>query len=207
MFRLVSDRLWLIILLMAVLFMGIFFCVKGGVSEKVKHIYYSDKICKDLKRFPIDKKYVGEYSYSDTFGELRTYGGKRSHMGTDIMDNKNIRGRIEILSMTDGVVEKIGWNEKGGYRIGIRSKNNIYYYYAHFEAFEDGIKEGSCVLAGEMLGYMGDSGYSKTEGVRGNFPVHLHIGISPTQNAEKGELWVDPYIFLKKLENKDSRFT
>lgn len=38
------------------------------------------------------------------------------------------------------------------------------------------IKEGDQVQAGEMLGFMGDSGYGE-EGTTGQFPVHLHLGI------------------------------
>ncbi len=201
MLRLLYDRLWLFVLLMAVLIMGAFFCT-GKCLKSAAPLYYSHKITEDLKSFPIDEKYCGEYSYYDTFGEPRTYGGNRSHMGTDIMDNLNIRGRIEVLSMTDGVVEKKGWNEKGGYRIGIRSKNNIYYYYAHLDTFADDIQEGSDVSAGDFLGYMGDSGYGRTVGTKGRFPVHLHIGISPKQTDDKGELWVNPYAYLKRLEGK-----
>ena len=38
------------------------------------------------------------------------------------------------------------------------------------------MKQGKTVKAGELLGYMGDSGYGK-EGTVGKFPVHLHFGI------------------------------
>ena len=47
------------------------------------------------------------------------------HEGCDIMAGNNERGYFPIVSMTDGVVERIGWLEKGGYRIGIRSLDNL----------------------------------------------------------------------------------
>ncbi|MCD8215515.1 MAG: hypothetical protein LUC97_07750 [Clostridiales bacterium] len=47
---------------------------------------------------------------------------------------------------------------------------------------------------------MGDSGYSKTVGTRGNFPVHLHIGISPETKLYSGEVWINPYPFLRCSE-------
>ena len=46
----------------------------------------------------------------------------------------------------------------------------------HLDSYAD-IEEGDTIQAGDLLGYMGDTGYSKTEGTTGNFPVHLHVGI------------------------------
>ena len=47
---------------------------------------------------------------------------------------------------------------------------------------------------------MGDTGYSKTEGTTGNFPVHLHVGIYIFHGEE--EISVNPYWVLKYLENR-----
>ena len=85
----------------------------------------------EIKSFPIDISETEtecEYIYADSFDAKRTYGGNRLHKGCDIMDRSNTRGKIKIVSMCDGKIEKLGWNEKGGWRIGIRSKNGNYYY-------------------------------------------------------------------------------
>lgn len=155
----------------------------------------------DIKTFPITELYT-DYNYDDSFGVKRDYGGDRIHLGTDIMDNLNTRGRIAIVSMTDGVIQNIGWNELGGYRIGILSKNQNYYYYAHFDSFNKELKNGDKILAGDLLGYMGDTGYSKLEGVKGNFPVHLHIGFSIKTDLTQDEFWINPYPFLKYIQDK-----
>ena len=83
--------------------------------------------------------------------------------------------------MTDGTVTNLGWLEKGGYRIGITSESGTYYYYAHLDSYA-GISEGEQVIAGELLGYMGDSGYGP-EGTTGQFVVHLHLGIYLTEDG------------------------
>ncbi len=119
------------------------------------------------------------------------------------MDRENIRGRIPIVSMTDGIVENLGWNEKGGYRVGIRSENGNYYYYAHFDKYSDNISKGKSVLCGDIIGYMGDTGYSKNEGTKGNFPVHLHVGISPYTELSSEEFWINPYPFLRMVEKEE----
>lgn len=143
-------------------------------------------------------------SYVDTWMKERTYGGKRGHEGTDIIANINERGLYPILSMTDGVVEKKGWLEKGGYRIGIKSPGGVYYYYAHLDSYAN-LSEGDSVKAGDILGYMGDSGYGK-EGTVGEFAVHLHLGIYIYPNGE--ELSVNPYWILRYIEkNKVKCYT
>ena len=132
----------------------------------------------------------------------RSYGGARGHEGTDLMASVNKRGLYPIVSMTDGVVTNLGWLEKGGYRVGITSDSGTYYYYAHLESYSN-INEGERVKAGELLGFMGDSGYGP-EGTTGNFAVHLHVGIYFYENGN--EVSVNPYYVLKYLESKKLKY-
>lgn len=136
------------------------------------------------------------YENSWMFG--RSYGGDRGHEGTDIMASVNKRGLYPVVSMTDGIVENKGWLELGGYRLGIRAPGGAYFYYAHLDSYSD-IEEGDQVKAGDLLGYMGDTGYSETEGTTGNFPVHLHMGIYLYPDGR--EISVNPYPVLKYVEN------
>ena len=91
------------------------------------------------------------------------------------MADKNERGLYPVISISDGMITNLGWLEKGGYRIGITSPSGVYYYYAHLESYA-GIKEGDQVQAGEMLGFMGDSGYGE-EGVRVRFVTEDKVGV------------------------------
>ena len=116
------------------------------------------------------------------------------------MADPDMSGYFPIVSMTDGTIEQVGWLEKGGWRIGIRSIGGNYYYYAHFHSYIKDWERGDPVKAGDLLGYMGDSGYGP-EGTTGQFPVHLHLGIYlPAE--EKGEQAINPYWMLRYLENK-----
>lgn len=177
--------------------------IKSKYNKKQFKLYYNliNNIIKEIKNFPIPISEKYKYTYKDSWGAERTYGGKRIHQGTDIMDIENIEGRIPIVSMTDGNIEKIGWNEKGGYRIGIRTKNGNYYYYAHLNSYANGIKEGMEVSAGQLLGYMGNTGYSKIEGTKGKFEVHLHMGIEVKFSLSKEAFWINPYPFLNYIES------
>lgn len=168
-----------------------------------------ETILSDIVYFPVMKSSRNnetglcgaDISYADAWLAERNYQNtSHSHEGTDIMALNNRRGYYPIVSMTDGVVENIGWLEKGGYRIGIRSPHGGYFYYAHLYRYADGLAEGSQIQAGQLLGFMGDSGYSKVEGTVGNFDVHLHFGIYlKTEHYE--ELSVNPYWILKLVES------
>jgi murein DD-endopeptidase MepM/ murein hydrolase activator NlpD len=62
------------------------------------------------------------------------------------------------------------------------------------------VASGQSVKAGDIIGYMGDTGYSKTEGTTGNFPVHLHVGILYPYPLAGDEFWINPYVFLRNIE-------
>lgn len=153
-----------------------------GKLERIRRVY-------EEKVFPIAQGY--EYDYKDGFGEARTYGGERTHEGIDIMCDKG----VPVVSVCDGVVEKKGWLELGGWRLGIRGKDGIYYYYAHLSRYHEGIRQGSKVKKGQVIGYVGDSGYGE-EGTTGKFDPHLHFGMY----EGKEEVAINPYPFLKMWE-------
>lgn len=168
--------------------------------------YYAEqteRLFSDLECFPVVKETAdGGYpvTYENSWGAKRSYGGERRHEGCDLMALKNERGRYEVCSMTDGTVRKIGWLEKGGWRIGIESDSGIYYYYAHLDSYEKAFAEGERIAAGDILGRMGDSGYGKEPGTKGKFDVHLHVGIYLTDQNGR-ERPVNPYWYLRQLEN------
>lgn len=164
---------------------------------------------KDTKLFDLDGMYFPvaidsniseELYYVDSYGYERTYGGDRTHEGCDIMTVDNVRGQYPVVAVCDGTIEQMGWLELGGYRIGLKSESGVYYYYAHLHSYEAGIEEGMEVYAGQVIGYVGDTGYSKVEGTTGNFDVHLHFGIY-LYDKDDNEYTVNPYYMLKELEN------
>ena len=176
-------------------------------SENVKTDEFSlymnlvDDIFTELQCFPVvkEEREVYPVTYEDTWGAERTYGGERTHEGCDLIAVSNERGKYKICSMTDGVVKNIGWLEQGGWRIGIQSDLGVYYYYAHLDSYEKAFEEGERVVAGQILGRMGDSGYGKEPGTKGNFAVHLHVGIY-VKDALGHERSINPYWYLKRLE-------
>lgn len=160
------------------------------------------KKCYGLKAFsPIAKGF--EYNDYDDFGASRSYGYSRPHLGHDMMGQVG----TPIIAIESGYVEAIGWNQYGGWRLGIRSfDGKRYYYYAHlrqnFPYCKD-LEEGSVVTAGQVIGYMGHTGYSKTENVNNIKVVHLHWGLQlifdESQKEGNHEIWIDCYNLTRFL--------
>ncbi len=144
-------------------------------------------------------------SYENSWQYERTYGGTRQHEGCDLIADIQQCGYYPIISSSSGIVEKMGWLPQGGYRIGIRSPHGVYYYYAHLAEYEEGLAVGTEVTAGQLLGYMGDTGYSEVEGTTGNFPVHLHFGMY-LDNEEGEEVSYNPYYLLQLLEDHKLKY-
>ena len=89
-----------------------------------------EMIWEELQYFPVPESSSNPQAtaaFENTWMAERTYGGKRTHEGTDIMAGLEERGYYPIISMTDGSVEQVGWLEKGGWRIGVRSVHGNYY--------------------------------------------------------------------------------
>lgn len=146
-------------------------------------------------QFPFRLKDRAKLSYQDTWGASRTYGGKRKHEGTDVMTRKG----VPLLAVTDGLIIRKGWNQLGGWRISLLDIHHpqIVYYYAHLKEFSPDLQVGSYVRKGDIIGYVGDSGYGR-EGTTGKFPPHLHFGIYVREGWFKTtSKAINSYPFLK----------
>lgn len=155
-----------------------------------------------LKAFsPIAEGY--DYSHCPDFGAGRTFGFARKHLGNDLMGSLG----TPIVAVESGVVEAMGWNRYGGWRVGIRSTDGRrYYYYAHLQKdhpFADGLAIGDQVQAGDLIGFMGRTGYSDRENVNNIEAVHLHFGMElifdESQKECDNEIWIDVYNLVRLL--------
>lgn len=156
-------------------------------------LYYEKRY--GLKAFsPIAAGYY--YNHYDDFGASRSYGYRRRHLGHDMMGSVG----TPIIAIESGYVEACGWNQYGGWRIGIRSfDGKRYYYYAHLRRghpYND-IYEGKIIDAGEVIGYLGMTGYSTKEDTNNINVPHLHVGLQiifdTSQKDGVNQIWLDMY--------------
>lgn len=148
------------------------------------------------------------FSHSDDFGNKRSFGFARKHLGHDMMGSLG----TPIVAVETGVVEAMGWNRYGGWRVGIRSVDSKrYYYYAHLQKdkpYAEGLQVGDLVKAGDVIGFMGRTGYSDKENTNNIETVHLHFGIQlvfeEDQKECNSEIWIDAYNIVRLLQEHRS---
>jgi murein DD-endopeptidase MepM/ murein hydrolase activator NlpD len=131
--------------------------------------------------FPV----YGPSSYIDTFGAARsdvTY-----HHGDDIF------GQLgqPLVACADGTVFSVGWNKVGGNRLWILDGQGNQFYYAHLSAFSTTAVNGARVKAGQVVGFLGNTG--DAEGT----PYHVHFEVHPVSLLYLGyDGAVDPTPYL-----------
>jgi len=113
---------------------------------------------------PVPVEGVQPEDLQDTWGASRSEG--RKHQGIDIFAPRN----TQVLSATHGIVARRGWNRLGGRIITVTGPAGKHHYYAHLEAW-DLPDVGDWVEAGQVLGYVGDTGNAA------GTPPHLRYGI------------------------------
>ena len=115
--------------------------------------------------FPV----YGPSSFSDTFGGLRGDIVSGWHHGDDIFAPLG----APILSVASGTVFSVGWNKVGGNRLWLRDGQGNLFYYAHLSAFSPLSVNGNKVNAGDVVGFVGNTGDAQ------GTPYHLHFEIHP----------------------------
>lgn len=120
-----------------------------------------------------------EAHLTDTWGAARS-GGRR-HEGIDIFASRH----TPIHSTTAGIIRKVGTDPLGGNVVVELGPAGVSHYYAHLQSFAE-IEPGDWVEAGDVIGYVGDSGNAT------GTPPHVHYGIYTQSGA------VNPYPLLAK---------
>jgi murein DD-endopeptidase MepM/ murein hydrolase activator NlpD len=126
--------------------------------------------------FPV----VGTYTYSDTFGAYRA-DMPNGHEGDDIFAAYG----TPVAAVQDGIITGVSTTTIGGNNIHLTTSRGDYFYYAHLSRFATGLMQGQQVVAGQTIGYVGDTGDAK------GTPPHLHFEIHPD-----GGPAVDPTPYL-----------
>ena len=129
----------------------------------------------------------GPAAYGDTFGAFRADVAGQWHHGEDLVAPPG----TPLLAVADGTLFSVGWNDIGGWRLWLRDAGGNEFYYAHLDAYSPLAVAGRRVRAGDVLGFVGDSGDAD-----GGLP-HLHFEIHPAELLSLGyDGAVAPYPFL-----------
>jgi murein DD-endopeptidase MepM/ murein hydrolase activator NlpD len=132
--------------------------------------------------FPV----YGPVSFSDTFGAARSDVGW--HHGDDIFAPLG----APVMAVAGGTVFSVGWNNIGGNRLWLKDGQGNEFYYAHLSAFAPRAVNGARVRAGDVLGFVGNTGDAV------GTPYHLHFEIHPVSMLGMGyDGVIDPTNYLE----------
>jgi murein DD-endopeptidase MepM/ murein hydrolase activator NlpD len=133
--------------------------------------------------FPV----YGPSGYGDTFGAPRGDVSGGWHHGDDIFAPLG----APVLAVADGVVFLVGPNPIGGNRLWLQDGAGNQYYYAHLSAYTPLARDGMHVHAGDVLGFVGNTGDAA------GGPYHLHFEVHPASLLFLGyDGAVDPTPYL-----------
>jgi murein DD-endopeptidase MepM/ murein hydrolase activator NlpD len=139
--------------------------------------------------FPI----YGASSFTNTYGAPRA--AVTWHHGADIFAPLG----APVLAVANGTVFSVGWNDVGGYRFWLRDRQGNQFYYAHLSAYSPIAVDGREVRAGDVIGFVGNTGDAQ------GTPYHLHFEIHPVSLLPMGyDGVIDPTQFLaawRRLED------
>lgn len=134
-----------------------------------------------LLAFPVEG--VTTRAILSGFGAERD-GGARSHRGVDIFA---ARGTPALAAM-DAFVTRVETTPRGGNVVWLQALfGDLRLYYAHLD--EQQVRPGDFVLAGDVVGTVGNTGNAITT------PPHLHFGVYVRRRGMRGGAQ-DPYPFL-----------
>ena len=113
-----------------------------------------------------------------------TFADSRGSISSDVSSGASSRGHVHealdimaprgtpVLAADDGSVVKLFTSEAGGLTLyQFDATQTFSYYYAHLDAYAEGINEGAAVKRGQVIGYVGSTGNASPDA------PHLHFAI------------------------------
>jgi len=135
--------------------------------------------------FPV----VGASEYIDTYGAFRSDVPGKWHHGDDIFAPLG----TPVVAVASGTINRVGWEKIGGWRVWVRDDVGDEFYYAHLSGYVPGDLTSNRVRAGQVIGFVGNTGDAFTTSPHLHFEVHprqlLHLGydgaVDPTRYLDQ----------------------
>jgi len=139
--------------------------------------------------FPV----YGPTAFGDTFGAPRPEVAGGWHHGDDIFAPLG----TPLLAIAHGTVFSVGFERLGGWRLWLRDDAGNLFYYAHLSAYTPLAVDGAIVNAGDVLGFVGNTGDAE------GGAYHLHFEIHPIALLRRGyDGAVDPTRYLRSWRHE-----
>ena len=156
-------------------------------QERLAPAASADAVAKPAGKLLIPVEGITLAQLHDNFDQPR--GIERHHEALDIMAPTGSK----VVAAGDGKVVKLFNSKPGGLTLYQFDPSEKYaYYYAHLDRYADGVREGSVLKRGDLVGYVGVTGNSAKDA------PHLHFAVfelTPKKEWWKGTA-VNPYPMM-----------
>jgi murein DD-endopeptidase MepM/ murein hydrolase activator NlpD len=129
--------------------------------------------------FPV----AGGHNFSDDYGAPRQDTG--THIGNDVFAAFG----TPVVAVADGRLYRVGTRKVPGNRLWLRDRNGHRFFYAHLSDFAAAAYNGADVHAGEVIGFVGNTGDAEPT------PPHVHFEVHLADHSP-----VNPFPFLTKWD-------
>jgi hypothetical protein len=131
--------------------------------------------------FPV----AGRSEYVDTYGAFRSDVPGQWHHGDDIFAPLG----TPVVAVATGTINRVGWERIGGWRLWVRDSAGDEFYYAHLSGYAPKDLHSAQVAAGEVIGFVGNTGDAFTTSPHLHFEIHprplLHLGYDGAVNPTR----------------------
>ena len=93
-----------------------------------------------------------------------------------------------LLAVEQGVLFRLGTGRLGGIKLWLLGESGAAYYYAHLSGYSELAEEGAFVQAGDVIGFVGNTGNAIST------PPHLHLEVHPTATGRA----VNPFPLMRQ---------
>lgn len=133
--------------------------------------------------FPV----AGSSEYIDTYGAFRSDVPGNWHHGDDIFASLG----TPVVAVAGGTLNRVGWERLGGWRLWVRDSAGDEFYYAHLSGYSPLALHSQRVRAGDVIGFVGNSGDAFTTSPHVHFEIHPRSLLRLGYNGA-----VDPTTYL-----------
>jgi murein DD-endopeptidase MepM/ murein hydrolase activator NlpD len=177
-------------------FTAIYFEKHKGVGN-----YYNTEgrsLARSFLRFPLEFTNI-----TSLFTESRFHPLLKTNVPHTGVDFAAQRG-TPVRAIGDGIIAEAGWNGGYGKAIDIKHDGNYMSRYAHLQKFAEGIRPGSQVSKGQVIGYVGSTG--RTTGPHLHFELYKDQQyINPLSIEFPADEFIEPNLQLL-FENQKRTF-
>jgi len=162
--------------------------VTGVVTLHFPGVHLPLRVTPPLEGGPHVFPVTGEVVWGDSYGAPRRDVVGGWHHGDDIVATLG----TPVVAVADGTLNRVGWDRLGGWGLWVQDQAGNEFYYAHLSGYSRLALVSTRVSAGEVIGFVGNTGDAFTS------VPHLHFEVHPRGLLQLGyDGAVDPTTYLR----------